>query len=119
MRMIAQLISIICLATIMPRAGWACACGCGIFDVGTGTMIPTGKGGVVWFEYDRMNQNHNWRGTSSAPGIDNRDKQIATDFFTLGVQYMFNRFLSPDRRFRLPAQSFKNPRCAISFSGLL
>ena len=91
MRMIAQLISIICLATIMPRAGWACACGCGIFDVGTGTMIPTGKGGVVWFEYDRMNQNHNWRGTSSAPGIDNEDKQIATDFFTLGVQYMFNR----------------------------
>jgi hypothetical protein len=85
------LFSIICFATLMPRAGWACACGCGVFDVGTGTMMPTGPGGFVWLEYDRLNQNRNWSSTSSAPAGNNEDKQIATDFFTLGVQYMASR----------------------------
>jgi hypothetical protein len=80
-----------CLALIMPSAGWACACGCGVFQVGTGTMFPTGSGGKVWLEYDFMDQNKNWHGTSSAPLADNDDKKIKTDFFTAGVQYMFNR----------------------------
>jgi hypothetical protein len=68
-----------------------CACGCGIFDVATSSMIPAGKGGMAWLEYDFQDQNINWSGSSRAPAADNPDKEIRTNFFTLGVQYMFNR----------------------------
>ena len=30
---------------IMPSVSWACACGCGVFDVGTASMFPSGQGG--------------------------------------------------------------------------
>ena len=43
----------------------ACACGCGVFDVGTSSMLPQGTGGVAWFEYDYQNQNRNRSGGSS------------------------------------------------------
>ena len=52
-----------CLIALLPGAAFACACGCGVFDVGTGTMIPNGTGGTVWLEYNYMNQNQNWDGT--------------------------------------------------------
>jgi hypothetical protein len=70
---------------------YACACGCGIFEVGTSSMIPSGKGGLVYFEYDFQDQNINWSGSSRAPAADNDDKEVRTSFFTAGIQYMFNR----------------------------
>lgn len=70
---------------------YACACGCGIFDVGTASMLPNGPGGMVWFEYAFQDQNENWSGSSRAPAADNDDKEIRTSFMTLGVQYMFSR----------------------------
>lgn len=70
---------------------YACACGCGVFDVGTSSMLPQGKGGMIWVEYDYQDQNHNWSGTSRAPAGDNSDKEIRTDFYQLGVQYFFSR----------------------------
>lgn len=76
---------------LIPSISWACACGCGVFDVGTGTMMPTSEGGTVWLEYDFMNQSQNWHGTSASAGANNSDKQIRTDFLTAGGQYMFNR----------------------------
>jgi hypothetical protein len=79
------------LAGLFPHAVWACACGCGIFEVGTGSMIPTDAGGMVWLEYDFMNQSQNWSGTSSAPKANNDDRLLRTDFITVGAQYMFNR----------------------------
>lgn len=85
------LLSAVCLIALTPGVALACACGCGVFDVGTGTMMPTSEGGTVWFEYDYLNQNQNWHGTSSAPAANNPDHQIMTDFFTAGTQYMFNR----------------------------
>ena len=45
----------------------------------------------MFFEYDFMNQNHNWSGNSKAPLADNDDKQIRSHFYTAGVQYMFSR----------------------------
>src|ERR1700733_14182848 len=70
----------------------ACACGCGVFDVATSSMFPTiGDNGMAFFQYDYQDQNHNWSGTSQAPAANNGDKEISTDFFTLGLQYMFNR----------------------------
>jgi hypothetical protein len=68
-----------------------CACGCGIFEVGTSSMFPTSTGATVYFEYDFQDQNINWSGSSRAPAADNDDKEIRTSFFTAGLQYFFNR----------------------------
>lgn len=79
------------LSGLLPSAAWACACGCGVFDVGTGTMMPTDAGGTVWFEYDFMNQSQNRNGISRASKDQNDDKILRSDFFQVGGQYMFNR----------------------------
>ena len=78
------------VAALLPQAGWACACGCGVFDVGTSWMLPSGQGGMAFLNYDFQDQNRNWEGTSTAPDENNSDKEIRTDFFSLGLQYMVN-----------------------------
>jgi len=75
---------------LMPGAAHACACGCGVFDVGTSSMFPKGEGGMAFLQYDYMNQNRNWSGSSEAPAANNDDKKLETQFVTLGLQYMFN-----------------------------
>lgn len=75
----------------MPAQTLACACGCGIFDVGAGALLPNGAGGVAYIEYEFMDQNHDWSGTGGAPASANPDKQIRSNFVTLGAQYMLNR----------------------------
>jgi hypothetical protein len=54
-------------------------------------MFPTGQGGMIFLNYAYQDQNQNWSGSSTAPAENNEDKEIKTDFFTLGIQYMFNR----------------------------
>jgi len=75
---------------LAPGQVYGCACGCGIFDVGTSSMFPSGQGGMAFLEYDFQDQNRNWSGTSRAPADNNDDKEIETHFATLGLQYMFN-----------------------------
>lgn len=75
----------------MPSLAFACACGCGVFDVQSGPNFPTDAGGTVWAEYDFMNQNVNWSGTSSSSAANNDDKVIRTHFIDVGGEYMFNR----------------------------
>jgi len=75
---------------IAPTASFACACGCGVFELGPITMLPTRPGGVVYIEDDYMNQNQNWIGTQSAPASLNTDKQLETHFGSVGVDYQFN-----------------------------
>ncbi|MDX2027989.1 MAG: hypothetical protein SFW62_05085 [Alphaproteobacteria bacterium] len=75
------------LAGFMPHAALACACGCGVFEAGTGSLFPTSEGGTVWLEYDYMNQNQKITGGDG----HNHDEKIRTDFVTAGGQYMFNR----------------------------
>jgi hypothetical protein len=70
---------------------YACACGCGIYEVGTASMLPRGQGGMVYLEYDYQDQNINWSGVRPAPGSDNDDVNIRTNFYTLGLQYFFTR----------------------------
>ncbi len=79
------------VALFHPQAARACACGCGVFDVSTPQMFPAGSGGTMSLEWDYMNQDQNWNGTSSAPSANNNDKRIRTDFYTARLQYMFNR----------------------------
>jgi hypothetical protein len=76
---------------VVPGTAWACACGCGVFDVGTSSLLPERVGGTAFLNYDYQNQNQNWSGTSSAPGANNDDAKIETHTVTLGMQYMFNR----------------------------
>ena len=78
-------------ATLAPSVGWSCACGCGVFDVGTSSMFPEGAGGMFFIDYDYQDQNRNWSGDSRAPAQNNSDKEIRTHFVTAGLQYLFNR----------------------------
>ncbi len=75
----------------LPSVSRACACGCGVFDVGTSSMFPEGPGGMAFVEYDYQDQNRNWSGDTKAPAANNDDKEIRTHFVTAGLQYMFNR----------------------------
>jgi hypothetical protein len=77
--------------SLLPQQAFACACGCGVFDVGGSSMMPSGQGGTVYLEYDYVNQDRNWNGSSRAPLTDNEDKQVRTSFYVAGLQYMFNR----------------------------
>jgi hypothetical protein len=75
----------------LPGLALACACGCGVFGVGTSSLFPSGSGGQVFAEYDYMNQNQNRSGLSTSAAANNDDKEIRTNFMTVGGQYMFNR----------------------------
>jgi len=78
---------------LAPGATLACACGCGIFDVGDDALMPNNanSGLAVWFRLAYMDQNQNWEGNHSAPASDNGDKQINTTFYFVGGQYVINR----------------------------
>jgi hypothetical protein len=76
---------------LAPGIVHACACGCGVFDVGGSSMIPNGAGGMAFLQYDYMDQSRNWSGSSEAPAANNDDKKIESNFTTVGLQYMFNR----------------------------
>ena len=76
---------------LTPDLAHACACGCGVFSVGAGNLMPDDASGSVFVEYDFMNQSRNWAGASSAPAENNADKRIRTDFITLGGQYRIAR----------------------------
>jgi len=78
-------------ALLAPCLASACSCGCGVFDVGTDAMFSARAGAMVFVEYDFMDQNENWHGTSDAPARDNEDKRIDTSFMDVGLQYTFNR----------------------------
>jgi len=77
-------------AALVPSIGWACACGCSVFDVATSSMFPKGQGGMAYLQYAFQDQDRNWNGTSEAPSTDNDDKKIETSFLTAGMQYMFS-----------------------------
>ena len=79
------------LIALTPGLSWACACGCGVYEVGTASLFPTSGGGTVWFEYDFQDQYLNWHATHIASAGANSDKVIRSHFLTLGAQYMFNR----------------------------
>jgi hypothetical protein len=82
------------LACGLLRAGpaAACACGCGVFDVGAGTFFPNDAdhGLATWVRFSGQDQTRNWAGTGAAPATNNADRTIRTQFYTVGAQYMFS-----------------------------
>jgi len=85
------LVTAVFLVGLTPGLVWACACGCGVFEVGTASLFPQGSGGQVWLQYEFMDQYINFHATQPASAFYNNDKYIRTNFMEAGVQYMFNR----------------------------
>ena len=77
--------------SIVPNLTWACACGCGVFDVGTAAMFPNGAGGMAFLEYDYLDQSQNRSGAGQSLASDNSDTRIQTHMAKIGGQYLFNR----------------------------
>ena len=70
----------------------ACACGCSVFDVGgLDTPQEEDHGGRVFFEFWSGDQYQNYIGTSHVASAYNTDKEINTQWYNVGFQYMFNR----------------------------
>jgi hypothetical protein len=88
-----QLACILLICSLIPAEALACACGCSVFDVGSSSLLPKegDHGGAVYFEWDHSNQNTNWSGLSKAPAANNSDKNVLTDWYVAGLQYMLNR----------------------------
>jgi len=70
---------------------FACACGCNVFAVGPRWMMATTTGTIISLQYDYMNQYDNWSGSGKVSPDLNGDKQILTNFYTLGFQSMISR----------------------------
>jgi len=87
--------SVLALAVLFisatPSSSLACACGCGVFEVATPSLLPMGAGGMVWTEWDYMDQYIDWHATKVASARRNGDKRLETNFVSVGGQYMFNR----------------------------
>jgi hypothetical protein len=85
------LVAAVFFIALTPTLIRACACGCGVFEVDTEALIPSGPGGQVWFQYEYMQQYINFHATQPASEFYNNDKYIRTNFMEAGGQYMFNR----------------------------
>jgi hypothetical protein len=81
--------SLVGFTTTVARA---CACGCSVFDVG-GLDMPQEQdhGGRVFFEYWSQDQSQNYVGSSKAPAALNKDKDLKTQWYNVGLSYNFNR----------------------------
>ncbi len=84
---------ILLLCSLIPGEALACACGCSVFDVGSTSLLPKegDHGGSVYFEWDHSDQNRSWNGTSKLPADGMADKRITTDWYVVGLNYMFSR----------------------------
>jgi hypothetical protein len=108
-----------------PDAAHACACGCGIYEVGTSSMMPAGAGIMTFLDYDYQDQDHNWSGSSEAPDAANPDKDIRTSWETLGIQDMVSRSWGirleipyEERHFVTVSNAPGSPLTDLDFSGL-
>jgi hypothetical protein len=86
------ILTLLLAIVLFPINAFACACGCGVFNVGADTILlsDSQSGLSVWFRYSYMDQNRNWERGSKALASDNDDKGINTDFYTVGGGYMLN-----------------------------
>jgi hypothetical protein len=92
-RLSVGVVSVLAVSFFATPQALACACGCGVFDVGAGVLsaMPNSESGLsVWFRYNYMDQNQNWVHSSSASAAANGDKALDTDFYFAGAEYQIN-----------------------------
>ena len=70
-------------------------------------MLPEGPGGMAFLDYDFQDQNQNWSDSSKAPAANNDDKEIRTEFISVGLQYMFNRSWGVEAEMPFAYRDFK------------
>ncbi len=85
------IMAMVTLALCLPATTLACACGCSVFSVGARWMLPISPGYKVSLLYNFMNQTEDWNNWGGASPDSNGDKQIRTNFYTLGFQDMMDR----------------------------
>jgi hypothetical protein len=73
---------------LVTARSYGCACGCGMNEVGTSSMLPMSVGTMAYTSFDYLNQDKNWSGSTHTAASLNPDKTIRTEFYTLGVQTM-------------------------------
>ncbi|MDD5200897.1 MAG: hypothetical protein PHC88_13965 [Terrimicrobiaceae bacterium] len=73
--------------TFTSHHSYGCACGCGIYDVGTIYNFQNKPGGMAWLEYNFQSQGQNWSGLRPAVSGNNDDKLIRTSWLSAGFQY--------------------------------
>ena len=124
-RLRAALWAVLPALALLPAIGRSCACGCGIYEVGTGSMVPTGSGVSAFLDYNYQDQDRNWSGGSAAPAADNPDRDIRTSAFTFGLQDMLNRRWGirlevprEARHFETVSEAPGAPLADLDFSGL-
>jgi len=69
--------------------------------------LPNGPGGTAFVDYEYMDQDRNWHGSSSAPSADNDDKRLESQFTVVGLQYMFNRIWGVQAELPYTFRTFK------------
>lgn len=80
------------MSGVTSTPAMACACGCSVFDVGfDGFPQEDDHGGRVFYEWDHSNQTQNWIAGSKASANANNDKNVNTDWHSIGFEYMLNR----------------------------
>jgi len=100
-------VSVLFSSFFYSKNSLACAGGCGVSNVGTSSLIPNQDGGIVFLQYDEMNQTRNWHGENKS-NAHNHDKKISTQRVTAGAQYMFNRDWGVAIRLPYVARSLEN-----------
>ncbi len=79
------------LALGQPLQSHACACGCGMFDVGMpGLGLPSAAGGSINIQDTLLDQNSAMQGSHRIPLGQSPDQKIQTNFLNLNAQYTFN-----------------------------
>jgi hypothetical protein len=79
------------LALGQPLQSHACACGCGMFDVGMpGLGLPSAAGGSINIQDTLLDQNSAMQGSHRIPLSQSPDQKIQTNFLNLNAQYTFN-----------------------------
>ena len=119
------IVALLAASLVTPNAGRSCACGCGIFQVGTSSMLPMGTGLVTSLDFDYQDQNRNWSGDSRAPAEDNPDKDIRTSVENVSFQEVFNQDWSArvdlpfeQRHFETTGGASGGDLVSLDFSGI-
>ena len=85
------LMAVVLASSIQSFPARACACGCGMFDVGMpGMGLPSAAGGSINIQDTYLNQDSAMQGSSRIPLSQSPDQKIQTNFLNLNAQYMFN-----------------------------
>ncbi len=85
------LMAVVLASSIQSLPARACACGCGMFDVGMpGMGLPSAAGGSINIQDTYLNQDSAMQGSSRIPLSQSPDQKIQTNFLNLNAQYMFN-----------------------------